>query len=483
MIERREFIRRAALAGSAALLPGIPARATDSAGSALPLSQLLLKHFPPEAEVLPTGSPTNVIVIGAGTAGLAAANILHDAGVPTVVLEARNRPGGRTWTVDLGGAPVDMNGGYLHDLDVNRLARLYEDAGWSTEDTVWFDIHANGYDAQSGQTLGYLDKLRLAYHLGRYFKGPDDPPRMLSGDYPVERWTRKYFADAALSGPSGRLIESIIRSVQSTDGAEMSTYWQHRAGKEGGKWVFPRGGYGPFVMALAQGIDVRLNKPAIRIEAQGDRVRVSTAEETLDASHVLVTVPLGVLKAKGIDFRPVLPAEKLDAIAGTGVAQMEKLAILLSEPIEDEDFTLRVYYDAQDGCRLTFQNFSKRLGRPILVAYAHTDYVPKFVRHSHAERETIVLSALRAMLGKSQLQAETVVQSTWSGDPYSQGAYSFIKVHGGPQLMHELSLPAYAGRLLFAGEATDVDRFAFVDGAVASGVREARRLLGSRAYG
>lgn len=480
MIERRAFIRMASMAGSAAILNISPAR-SRAQSSGLSLSRLLLKHFPPEADVTPAASPRNVIVIGAGTAGLAAARILHDAGVPTMVLEARSRLGGRTWTVDLGGAPVDMNGGYLHDLDVNRLARLYEEAGWAVDDTVWFDIQANGYDALSGQTLGYLDKLRLAYHLARYFKGPDDLPRTLAADYPMERWTQKYFADAELAEPAGRLIESIIRSVQSTDGAEMSTFWYHKAGNEGGKWVFPRGGYGPFVTALAQGVDVRLNKPAARIELQGNTVRVSTADEQFEASHVVVTVPLGVLKAKGIDFQPALPAEKLDAIARTGFAKMEKLAILLRAPIEDEDFTLRVYYDAQSGCRLTFQNFSKRLGRPILVAYAHTDYVTKFIQYRQDEREKIVLNALRAMLGQPELKAESVVHSAWSDDPYSQGAYSFIKVRGGPQLMHQLSMPLYGGRLLFAGEATDVDRFSFVDGAVCTGVREARRLLHSRA--
>jgi polyamine oxidase len=479
MMERRAFIRMISMAGSAALLD-IPSRRSRAQNTPLSLNQLLLKHFPPETDVAPTTSPRNVIVIGAGTAGLAAARILRDASVPTIVLEARDRLGGRTWTVDLGGVPVDMNGGYLHDLDVNRLARLYEEAGWAVDDTVWFDIHANGYDAMSGQTLGYLDKLRLAYHLARYFKGPDDPPRTLATDYPMERWTRKFFADAQLPDATGRLIESIIRSVQSTDGAEMSTYWHGKAGKEGGKWVFPRGGYGPFVAALAQDIDVRLNKPVTGVELQGNGMRVLTADEQFEASHVLVTVPLGVLKAKGIDFVPALPPGKLDAIARTGFAKMEKLAILLRAPIQDEDFTLRVYYDAQSGCRLTFQNFSKRLGRPILVAYAHTDYVSKFIQHSQDEREGIVLNALRAMLGQPQLQAESVVHSAWSDDPYSQGAYSFVKVHGGPQLMNMLSTPLCGGRLLFAGEATDVDRFSFVDGAVATGVREARRLLHNR---
>jgi monoamine oxidase len=479
MIERRAFVRIASMAASAALLD-LPTLRSPAQGAPASLSQLLLKHFPPEAEVVPSKPPRNVIVIGAGTAGLAAARLLHDAGVSTIVIEARSRIGGRTWTVDVGGAPVDMNGGYLHDLDVNRLAKVYEEAGWATDDTVWFDIHANGYDAATGHALGNLEKIRLGYHLARYFKGPADGPVTLAADYPVERWTRKYFADAQLPEPTGRLIESIVRSVQSTDGAEMSMYWNGKAGKEGGKWVFPRGGYGPFVTALAQGIDVRLNRPVVRVDILPETIRVSTADESFEASHVLVTVPLGVLKSNGIDFSPALPPEKIDAIARTGFACMEKTVVLLRTPIQDEDFTLRVFYDSRTGCRLTFQNFSKRLGRPILVAYAHTDYVSTFLQHGLKERDDIVLNALRAMVGEPRLQADSIVHSAWFDEPYSKGAYSFVKVHGGPELMHRMSLPLHEGRLLFAGEATDVDRFGFVDGAVATGVREARRLLHNR---
>jgi monoamine oxidase len=100
------------------------------------------------------------------------------------------------------------------------------------------------------------------------------------------------------------------------------------------------------------------------------------------------------------------------------------------------------------------------------------------LKYGREQREAIVVSALRGLLKIPGLTPKSIVQSDWSDNPYSRGAYSCIKVHGGPELIRSLALPAYGGRLLFAGEATDVNRFSYVDGAVATGVREARRLLG-----
>ncbi len=139
---------------SAAAIAGVlmpPDALPDSIVKPVPtLRDLLLKHFPERPPVATTALPKKVIVIGAGVAGLSAARILHDAGIETMVLEARDRLGGRTWTVHFEDAPVDMNGGYLHDLDVNALAKLYRDANWPVEDTAFYDLHANGFDASTG---------------------------------------------------------------------------------------------------------------------------------------------------------------------------------------------------------------------------------------------------------------------------------------------------------------------------------------------
>ena len=323
VLTRRRFTQLTSAAAVTAVLAPLDALSNSLPRSALVLRDLLLKHFPERPVVSTTALPKKVIVIGAGVAGLSAARILHDAGVETVVLEARDRLGGRTWTVHFDDAPVDMNGGYLHDLDVNALARLYREANWPVEDTVFYDIHANGFDASTGESLGLIGKLRLAYTMRGYFQGPKDPPTTSATDYAVEQWTQQFFRDAGLTGPDGRLIESLIRSIQSTDGSDLSVRWHDKLPKTGGPWVFPRTGFGSFVAALAEGVDVQVNQPVLRVTLRSDAIEVTTGTQaTFEASHVLSTVPLGTLQAGGIAFEPGLPSEKTTAIAGMGVAHM-----------------------------------------------------------------------------------------------------------------------------------------------------------------
>src|SRR5882724_2375569 len=113
VLTRRLFTQLTSASAIAAVLAPPEAR-SDSIAKPPTLRDLLLKHFPDRPAVSTTAPPRKVIVIGAGVAGLSAARILHEAGVETVVLEARDRLGGRTWTVHFDGARVDMNGGYLH---------------------------------------------------------------------------------------------------------------------------------------------------------------------------------------------------------------------------------------------------------------------------------------------------------------------------------------------------------------------------------
>lgn len=481
MLTRRSFSKLGSAMALASPLAALPGCSEPTAKSGPPLKdpkavgKLLLKHFPQGAKG-GTPKPSKVIIVGAGAAGLSAARLLHDAGVETVVLEASGRLGGRAWTAHVAGAPVDMNGGYLHDYDVNALCRVYEDAAWPMEDVDQADLNSNGYDAVSKSSLGIIGKLRLLWQMKNYFAGPPKPPQTAAEDYPVEAWTRKYFAEAGLTGSDERLMESILRTRASTDGSELSMRWWGKLPVGEGRWVMPTGGYAPFIDILANGVDIRLNHPVTRIEAQGEEVTVIANGKPIKGSHVLVTLPAGVLRDELVAFEPALSQEKAAALKNVGIATMEKFAIALPAA-PDSSFTMQVYYNEKTGCRLTFQNHSKRLGKPVVVAYAHTDYARKFVQFDAKTRERIVIEALRDLLGDPSLTPTQIVQSDWVKGVHSRGAYSFIKVHQGPEIFPPLASPEHGGRVLFAGEATDARRFSYVDGAVATGVREARRLL------
>jgi len=467
----------AALTGLAGCKPADIPRSKQKSGAVS--GELLLKYFPGVAQGMGP-KPSHVVIIGAGAAGLAAGRILHDAGVKTTVLEARDRIGGRIWTVHAHGAPVDMNGGYLHDSEVNPLFKLYEELGWQTDPVNTADVRDNGFDAGTGESLSLYGKVKLLGQMNAFEEARPPRPASAADDYPVERYVREYFAGARLSGSEGRIIESIIRTQYSSDLSLASMRWSTELPVHGGDWVSPSAGFGQLVDALAKGLDIRLNEPVSRIELTSGGVSVTAKTLNLAASHILVTVPVGVLQAGGITFTPELP-EKVQAVSSIAVSQMEKFVLALTEPLP-WSFTTRIYYDHRDGCRLTFQNLAHRLKKPVAIAYAHTDYAKVFLTHRRSEREAIVVNALRRLVGDPKLQPISVIQSDWADSPYSRGAYSMIPAHGGPEHIVQLGQPAFDGRLLFAGEGTSPHRFTYVDGAVGSGVREARRLLSTKEH-
>ncbi|WP_395670277.1 flavin monoamine oxidase family protein [Phenylobacterium sp.] len=482
--DRRSFTRLATLGLLAAATGGLagcerkakaPADSADAAGEGSRLGQTLLKHFAQGA----TGGaakPTRVIIVGAGSAGLAAARVLSDSGVEVTVLEARDRLGGRTWTANVHGAVIDMNGGMIQDAEINPLVGVYRDMNWATKPAPSpVDMHVNVYDAMTKSSLNEVQKLNLVRHQ-RGLAAPKASPTNAADDYPIEQWTREYFDNSGLKGAERRMIEAMLRTGSSTDGRDKSMRWRSELPKHGGEDLLPVGGFVGMINALADGLDVKLGHAVTKVSFEGDKASVTANGQTFTGSHVLLTAPAGSLKAGGVQFDPPLPPEKQAAIRDTGMALMEKFAMAFAKPLPD-NFTTRVFYDGRDGRRLTFQNVSKNAGQPLAQCYVHTDYISQFVRHVRDERQRIVLAALREMLGDPGLSPIETLQSDWTDSPYSRGAYSYIKVHKGPEVINALAAPLNGGRLLFAGEATDVNRHSYVDGAVASGVREARRIL------
>ncbi|HHH9110637.1 FAD-dependent oxidoreductase [Pseudomonas aeruginosa] len=449
------------------------------------VSEALLRNFPVEEAALSPAvpAPKKVIVVGAGAAGLAAARILSDQGVETVVLEAGDRIGGRAWTADLNGHPVDMNGGFIHDLDINPLIPTFQQLGLKyTVLGSLADPSVGAYDAETGETLGLIGKARFVYHMYKYFGGPEPVPKAGADDYPIEQWMKSYVNDAELEGVDGHLIESLLRTMQSTDGSDYSMHWSRSLPVGGDEEVaLPENGYAPFMHKLGDGLDIRLKHPVTRIIQSGDGVRVFAGGESFSGTHVLVTVSVGVLKKGLIEFEPSLPQAKVQAIESAGMSNMEKLVYLFDDKdAESLDFTTEVYSDSRTGVRITFVNISEQITKPSVAAIVHTDYVEKFSKLSQEDGSKLVLSALRQMTGHVDLTPKRVVQSDWTNNPFYKGAYSYIRVGSGPENIQALASPIFDGRVLFAGEATDVKRHQYVDGAVSSGVREARRLLRSK---
>jgi hypothetical protein len=296
------------------------------------------------------GDPEHVIVIGAGFSGLAAANALAQAGVAVTVLEARGRIGGRTWTERVGGVPVDLGGSWIHTPIGNPMSRLAAELGIARIPADPLDDFPTivAFDPVTG---GILDSEELFLPFLQYQNFESSIPGLIDTLGPratVEAGIQHFLADRGLTGDLRRRTELIARFLQEQDASgaaddiSLDQYWNGPfvgyAGSATGD--FPEGGYVRILDSLASGIDVRLLHRVKAIERRPDGVVVHAkrgkSSVKLDATHVVVTLPLGVLKRRRVAFDPLLPIPKLRSIQRLGFGWFEKVALRFPEPFWHE---------------------------------------------------------------------------------------------------------------------------------------------------
>jgi monoamine oxidase len=435
-----------------------------------------------------------VCVIGAGASGLAAAQRLIDAGVKVVVLEARDRIGGRVWTLHPDGltVPVELGAEFLHG-ETPELDRIARDAALRVVDVAgrrW--LGANGRLRLSDDFWDRLDRVM------RRLDETRDPDRSF------------HDAIAGMKGiPSAdrQLAERFVEGFHAADPRLIS----ERSLAEGGS---PREdvrerrigrvleGYDAVIAALARTVlgSVLSGCVATRIrwsKRQADVDVTTTAGEPLpvvSADAVIVTVPLGVLQAPpgtpgAIAFDPPLPA--VDRAAGQLVmGGVIKLALQLDEPFwvghrfarhaGDERFDTMAFL--QSNMRLAFPVWWTQypVRTPLLIGWSggpassELTALPKDAIVDHGIRSLATLLTLTPRAVEKHVTA--AFTHDWISDPFARGAYSYVGV-GGDAASSRLARPI-EGTLFFAGEHADAEgRTGTVHGAIASGWKAAAAVL------
>ncbi len=422
----------------------------------------------------------DVVVVGAGVAGLAAAAALRARQLRVAVFEAGERVGGRAWTAYpavLGGAPFDCGASWLHEADRNPLVAIAEVAGRALVDTGAarsYRTFIGGRAAEDAEAAAYdraYDRLVAAAEA----RARSDAPDVSLAEAFAELGAAADPWAATVAAWEGAIIAG-------ADAADLSLKdWADNLLK--GRNLAVPGGLGALVrdMLGPASAPVRLNTPVMCVcwQEPGGRVAVETTAGTVSARGVIVTVSTGVLASGGIRFSPVLPVDVQAAVHGLPMGLLSKVALRAS---------------GEDRLDLpAFCGIDRRLARtdePAMVFHAWPfgmDHVVGFIggraawslaEAGPAAAEDFARRALRSLFGSraDRAFAPGAAVTLWGKEPGFLGAYCYARP-GHTAARDILAQPLADGRLIFAGEAVAETGLAgTVGGAYRSGEAAAKSL-------
>ncbi len=341
-----------------------------------------------------------VVVVGAGMAGLGAARALHDLGYHVTVVEGRDRRGGRTFTDDSLGIPLDLGASWIHGVDGNPLSTLADDLGvargpatdWDNE-IEYAPDGAELTDALYAAVDEALDAV-LAHAAEQSEQRDDDAPLRdvveealadLDLDDDVEVVTRHYLNTSIEHEYSGSL-------------EQLSTWWWDEGEGYPGEDELLPGGYVGLVDGLADGLDIRTGMAVQRIASGDEGVVVESDVDAVGADHVVVTLPLGVLKAGTVTFEPPLPDDKATAIERLGMGLLDKVYLRFPEVFWDAEADAIGWASPDaDGRWAEWLNVAKVTGEPVLLGFNAAGYAEQMEVRTDEDVVADAMAVLRTI--------------------------------------------------------------------------------------
>jgi len=409
--------------------------------------------------------PVDVVIVGAGAAGLAAARVLAEAGVSFQLLEASHRIGGRAHTeYPPDGAPFDLGCHWLHSASINPFVPVAEEFGFRYQQRTDFG--------------------RIGYFRNGQWLSEDASPVFEAEAAARECSIQAAWSagrDVAVADATGRdgewidVLDYYTAQNTSSDPDQVSVGDIVNYHDTGENWPV-QDGYGALVERWAYGVPVALNTVVTAIRWGGSEVKVETSRGGISTSHVVIAVSTGVLGSGELRFIPELPVDKQSAVAALPLGNYNHVRLSIERRFFEPDIPDRVVVtsDSDSPLGLTLCPY----GSDCVIGIVAGRFADWLERAGVEASRQYVTDALADLFGHDIVRHVTDDrQSAWRGNPFVRGAYSSAV----PGQFHQRSVLAQplAGRLYFCGEATSMDHFCTCHGAKMTGERAAREVLDS----
>jgi monoamine oxidase len=403
----------------------------------------------------------DVVIVGAGAAGVGAGLELQARGVPFVILEAADRVGGRAFT-DHTSLPAAWDQGchWFHCADVNPLV------AWADRLGIAYEAHDSMTSAlwQSGRWLDADENARSDAAFDAAF-GAVYASLATEGDRSLDEVLPR-------TGPWAPVIRNVARLMSSGEPDAVSARGYADYDDTQVNYAV-LGGYGALIARMAEGLPVRLGTPVTRIAHAGRGVRVTTFGGEIAAQAAIVTASTNVLAAGAIGIDSAEAAPVLDRVAEVPCGAYEKVAVALRRWPEGPP--AQFYWIAPGDGALGINVQVSRGAEPMLIAHFGGDDARDLAEGGEAAMTALVIDRLASAFG-SAIRGDILGTAVtgWQKNRYVRGGYSHTRP-GRWTARHEM-IAAETGDIVFAGEAFSANWYATAHGAYQSGREVAARL-------
>jgi monoamine oxidase len=392
----------------------------------------------------------DVVVVGAGAAGIAAGLAIQAAGLRALVLEARDRIGGRTLTDSTTlGVPFDLGALWFHSAERNPLCPLARARGVPLKISRFEDIELRK-DGVSAST--------------------DFPGVLSHGEDDIARsafWRLLLRVDGSLASvaksPGARIAAQAEALQCAAPEDELSII--DVASLEGGANLIPASGMGSFIADLGRDLPMKLSSPVASVDRSGRMLRIGGGFGSVTARTCILTIPTGLINSDTIEFTPPLPADIRAAFAELPMGLMLKAGLWMREPVPDaHEFTAV----SQDRVAVVRLDESRRFATVITGG----EWAKEVSAGGRAAKESFARETLREAFGATASPADDrIITTAWDEEIYSRGSYAHAAIgHHGARGVYDRHVQE---RLFFAGEAGGREYAMTVGGAWLSGRRAA----------